>query len=224
MHELHADRTAVSVAQAREHLAQGQGLGAKDGAARELAVEIVATQTVELRIELFLRQARQTERVDLGHHVTAHAVGANQRVYSVLTDRYVGDAVVPTTGAGEAIGLAVARTVAVDGRRVPIRVGSRGIEQAGATKRGPELGLAAEVRVGRQLGEVGLPVLRHQVRVFQIVRVQPFGEREAQCVDGALGQIVFHGGSVGRSGVFSPCGPCALPRFRSSKSAGMRSV
>ena len=56
VHELHANRAAVGVAQAGEHLAQRERLSAEDGAAREFAIQIVAAQTVELGVQLGLQR------------------------------------------------------------------------------------------------------------------------------------------------------------------------
>ncbi len=46
-------------------------------------------RTVELGSRFVLRQTRQAQRIDLGDHVPAHAVRANQRVDAILANRDV---------------------------------------------------------------------------------------------------------------------------------------
>src|SRR6187549_3543765 len=122
--------------------------------------------------------------------MAAHTVSANQRVDAVLTDGDIGDAVVaPTRRHGVAITLAVAVQAGL-----PVAIARHGrIEQARGSEAGTEFRGAAEVRVRRQLGKIFLPIWWNQIGVLQVIGVQPFGEREAQCVDGALGEIVLHG-------------------------------
>ena len=84
VHELHADRTAVGVAQRLRISRRVSTRAPKMVRLEELAIEISAGQAVKLGVELGLVRAGQAERIDLRDHVTAHAVGAHQCVHLIL--------------------------------------------------------------------------------------------------------------------------------------------
>src|ERR1700730_14017535 len=79
VHELDAERLAVSAFADRDDLPQAAVFQAKHMIEEDLAVEIGLCETVGARIE-FLAIARwlDPERVELGVEMTAHAIGADQ--------------------------------------------------------------------------------------------------------------------------------------------------
>ncbi len=103
VHELHADRSAISVSQAIENLAEGEPLGTVDGVGRVGSVEIFVGKAVEAGIKFNVSAARRRERTQVGDHVSTNAIRADELIDPVLLKHpdlkiVVGDG---RTGAGE---------------------------------------------------------------------------------------------------------------------------
>ena len=168
-----------------EDLAQRQRLRRRRSCGRERAVEVGLGEAVELGIELRQARPRQAERIDLGDHVAAHAVGADQLVDAVLPHGDVGNAVERDRAAGS---VAVQAVFSVAVARARAR-----IEDARGRERGADLRRATERIVLLDLGEVALIVGRHAARVAQVVGVQAFQEHQTQSVRIGLGAFLVHG-------------------------------
>ena len=79
VHVLDADGAAVGVAQDAEDAAQlHEPAVAAEGAGGELAVEVPQRQPVRLDLEVGVAALLVLQRVGVGHHVAAHAVGVDQ--------------------------------------------------------------------------------------------------------------------------------------------------
>ena len=80
VHVLDAGGAAVGVAQDPEDVAQlhERPALAAERAGRELAVEVPQRQAVRLDLEVGVAALAVLERVGVGHHVAAHAVGVDQ--------------------------------------------------------------------------------------------------------------------------------------------------
>ncbi len=79
VHVLDADGAAVGVAQDAEDRAHlHEPALAAEGAGGELAVEVPQRQPVRLHLEVGVAALAVLQRVGVGHHVAAHAVGVDQ--------------------------------------------------------------------------------------------------------------------------------------------------
>ena len=86
MHELHTDRPAVGVAQPLDDLPQRHRLRPFDRVGREGPIHVLLGEVVEVWIEFREPRSRATQRIDLGHQVTADAVGTHELVDTVLEE------------------------------------------------------------------------------------------------------------------------------------------
>ena len=80
VHVLDTDGAAVRVAQNAENLAQQHGALAAEAAGDELAVEVPKREAVARDVEIGVAALLVLKRVDVGHHVTAHAERVDQLV------------------------------------------------------------------------------------------------------------------------------------------------
>ena len=79
MHELDAERFAISAAKNGDDLAHGREFEPEHLVEENLAVEIGFGESIGARIELFLVLFRlEAERIEFGVKMTANAVGANE--------------------------------------------------------------------------------------------------------------------------------------------------
>ena len=86
VHELHADRPAVGVAEPLDDLPQRHRLRPLDRVGGERPIHVGFGEVVELRIELRQPRPRPAQRIDLGHQVAAHAVGPHELVDAILQE------------------------------------------------------------------------------------------------------------------------------------------
>ena len=84
VHELHADRPAVGVAEPLDDLPQRHRLRPLDRVGGEGPVHVLFGEVVELRIEFGQPRTRPAERIDLRHQVAANTVGPHELINAVL--------------------------------------------------------------------------------------------------------------------------------------------
>jgi hypothetical protein len=90
VHELHADRAAISVAQAGNDFAQCQDARSAQGRGGKLPIEISIGQAMIKRFQLGNGFAREPQRIHLGHEVPLLPIRSNQLGKAFLFDRGLG--------------------------------------------------------------------------------------------------------------------------------------
>ncbi len=84
VHKLHTDAAAVGIAELGQDIAQGARVDILQGRAGELAIQVTGLDAVGLRIEFGRSLAVDAQWIELCHHVTAHAILANEVVDAIL--------------------------------------------------------------------------------------------------------------------------------------------
>ena len=80
MHELDADGAAVSVTQALQDFANGQGLIVRQRGAIGEQVELAVAEAIVTRLQLGRLGARSAQGIQLSQHVAAYTVIADQLI------------------------------------------------------------------------------------------------------------------------------------------------
>ncbi len=116
VHELHADRPAIGIAQPLDDPPQRQHVRTADRVGRKAAIQIGFRKAVIFHAQLRLRGALHAQRIEIGHHVPPHPVGSHQLVGPVLQQGHF-----QIVSSGSAVGAGL----------------RRGIEETGRAKRRP---------------------------------------------------------------------------------------